>query len=134
MRRAARAGGEGGTLPAGLAVAQLEFLSCVAENPGARPGQLARMLRLAPSSVATLVGGLLRGGLVTRTGGAGPADRGAALTPARADAVDRWQGLNARIVRAAVAAMAPGSAAALAESLPALRELTTAVDALADAP
>jgi hypothetical protein len=32
-------------------VAQLEFLSCLAENPGARPGQLARMLRLAPRRV-----------------------------------------------------------------------------------
>jgi DNA-binding MarR family transcriptional regulator len=135
MRRAARAGGESGTLPAGLAVAQLEFLSCLAENPGARPGQLARMLRLAPSSVATLVGGLLREGLVTRTGGA-PDRRTAVLelTAAGQDAVDRWQELNARIVRAAVAAMAPGSAAALAQALPALRELTAAVDALADAP
>jgi hypothetical protein len=57
MRRAARAQGSGG-LPGGLSVAQLEFLSCLAENPGARPGQLARLLRLAPSSVATLVNGL----------------------------------------------------------------------------
>jgi hypothetical protein len=37
----------------GLSVAQLEFLSCLAENPAARPGQVARLLRLAPSSVAT---------------------------------------------------------------------------------
>lgn len=135
MRRAARAGGDGGALPGGLAVAQLEFLSCLAENPGARPGQLARMLRLAPSSVATLVGGLLREGLVTRTGGA-PDRRTAVLelTAAGQDAVADWQELNARIVRAAVAAMAPGSAAALADSLPALRELTAAVDALADEP
>jgi DNA-binding MarR family transcriptional regulator len=60
MRRAARAQGSGG-LPGGLSVAQLEFLSCLAENPGARPGQLARLLRLAPSSVATLVHALARG-------------------------------------------------------------------------
>jgi DNA-binding MarR family transcriptional regulator len=50
MRRAARA-----TDPAlGLSVAQLELLSCMAEHPAIRPSQLARMLRLAPSSVATL--------------------------------------------------------------------------------
>ena len=50
MRRAARAADPG----SGLSVAQLEMLSCMAENPGSRPGQLARLLRLAPSSVATL--------------------------------------------------------------------------------
>lgn len=67
MRRAARAqgsGGQPGRLPGGLSVAQLEFLSCLAENPGARPGQLARLLRLAPSSVATLVNGISRAQLV----------------------------------------------------------------------
>ncbi len=68
MRRAARAYGPGGALPGGLSVAQLEFLSCLAENPAARPGQVARLLRLAPSSVATLVNGLARAALVVRDG------------------------------------------------------------------
>src|SRR5262250_1124104 len=62
MRRAARAADPG----ANLSVAQLELLSCLAENPGARPGQLARLLRIAPSSEATLAGGLRRAGLFTR--------------------------------------------------------------------
>src|SRR5260370_12856964 len=63
MRRAARAAD-----PAlGLSVAQLELLSCMAEHPGIRPSQLARMLRLAPSSVATLLGGLQAAGYLTRT-------------------------------------------------------------------
>src|SRR5438105_2492386 len=67
MRRAARAAD-----PAlGLSVAQLELLSCITEHPGVRPGQLARMLRLAPSSVATLLGGLQSAGWVLRTPGAG---------------------------------------------------------------
>ena len=58
MRRAARA-----TDPAlELSVAQLELLSCITEHPGIRPSQLARMLRLAPSSVATLLGGLQSAG------------------------------------------------------------------------
>jgi DNA-binding CsgD family transcriptional regulator len=69
MRRTARAAGRDGRLPGGLSVAQLELLSCLADSPGARPSQLARLLRLAPSSVATLVQGLRRAGLVSRTGG-----------------------------------------------------------------
>ena len=63
MRRAARAAD-----PAlGLSVAQLELLSCMAEHPGIRPSHLARMLRLAPSSVATLLSGLQSAGYVMRT-------------------------------------------------------------------
>ena len=65
MRRAARAADPVGK----LSVAQLELLSCLAENPGARPGQLARLLRIAPSSEATLASGLRRAGLITRSGG-----------------------------------------------------------------
>lgn len=133
MRRAARASGPGGALPGGLSVAQLEFLSCLAENPLARPGQLARLLRLAPSSVATLVNGLARTGLVERTGGI--ADRRTAvldLTPAGRDVVADWQAVNARILAAALAELPAASRQSLDSSLPALRELTGAVDALAD--
>jgi DNA-binding MarR family transcriptional regulator len=132
MRRAARAQGSGG-LPGGLSVAQLEFLSCLAENPGARPGQLARLLRLAPSSVATLVHGLAREELVERIGGV--TDRRTAvlsLTPAGAGVVTSWQQVNAQIVTVALGRMEPASRAALEQALPALGELTGAVDALAD--
>ena len=132
MRRAARAQGSGG-LPGGLSVAQLEFLSCLAENPGARPGQLARLLRLAPSSVATLVHGLARDGLIERIGGV--ADRRTAvlsLTEAGATVLASWQQVNAAIVTLAVSRMEPASRAALEQALPALGELTSAVDALAD--
>ena len=104
MRRAARAADPG----AGLSVAQLELLSCLAETPGARPGQLARMLRLAPSSAATLVGGLRQAGLITRAGGEG--DRRTAslrLTPAGEVAVSRWQSLNERLLRAALDMLSP---------------------------
>jgi DNA-binding MarR family transcriptional regulator len=132
MRRAARAQGSGG-LPGGLSVAQLEFLSCLAENPGARPGQLARLLRLAPSSVATLVHALARDQLIERIGGV--ADRRTAvlsLTPAGAGVVASWQQVNAQIVAVAVRRMEPASRAALEQALPALGELTGALDALAD--
>lgn len=131
MRRAARAADPGST----LSVAQLELLSCLAEHPGARPGQIARMLRLAPSSEATLAGGLRRAGLITRAGG--EADRRTAslrLTPAGEMAVTRWQGLNERLLRAALAELAPVSRQALSAALPALRELADAIDSLADAP
>jgi DNA-binding MarR family transcriptional regulator len=132
MRRAARAHGSGG-LPGGLSVAQLEFLSCLAENPSARPGQLARMLRLAPSSVATLVNSLTREQLIERSGGI--ADRRTAvlsLTSGGADVVASWQHVNARILTVALASLESASRDTLALALPALRELTGAVDAIAD--
>jgi DNA-binding MarR family transcriptional regulator len=133
MRRAGRAYGPGGSLPGGMSVAQLEFLSCLAENPAARPGQVARLLRLAPSSVATLVNGLVRAGLVVRSGGV--ADRRTAaldLTAAGRSVLSDWQQVNARILAAAVTALPAASRRSLESSLPALRELTAAVDALAD--
>jgi DNA-binding MarR family transcriptional regulator len=133
MRRAARARGTAGALPGGLSVAQLEFLSCLAENPAARPGQLARLLRLAPSSVATLVNGMVRADLVVRTGGV--ADRRTAVLELTDDGkavVSDWQELNALILAAALRSLSGASRRSLNSSLPALRELTGAVDALAD--
>jgi DNA-binding MarR family transcriptional regulator len=133
MRRAARAAGPDGTLPGGLSVAQLELLSCLADNPGAQPGQVARMLRLAPSSVATLVQGLRRAGLVSRTGG--ELDRRTArllLTSDGTSMVHRWQEVNERILQAAITSLGPASREALDAALPGLRELTGAVDTLAD--
>jgi DNA-binding MarR family transcriptional regulator len=133
MRRAARAAGPGGALPGRLSVAQLELLSCLADNPGAQPGQVARLLRLAPSSVATLVHGLTSAGLVSRT--RGQPDRRTAslvLTAEGAATVGRWQTINERIVQAAIAGLGPASRGALDAALPGLRELTGAVDALAD--
>ena len=133
MRRAARARGPGGSFPGGLSVAQLEFLSCLAENPAARPGQVARLLRLAPSSVATLVNGLAARGLVSRTGGV--ADRRTAtldLTPAGHAVLAEWQDVNEQILAAALTELPAAGRRSLNSSLPALRQLTAAVDALAD--
>lgn len=129
MRRAARAA----ELPPALSVAQYELLSCLAERPGARPGQLARQLRLAPSSVATLVNGLRTAGLVTRDTGDG--DRRTAslrLTPAGDAAVTGWKSLNEELLRMALGSLPAASGEALRAALPALRELVGAVDALAD--
>jgi DNA-binding MarR family transcriptional regulator len=132
MRRAARASD-----PAlGLSVAQLELLSCITEHPGIRPSQLARLLRLAPSSVATLLGGLQSAGYVTRTPGAdSDGDRRTVsldLSEAGAQAVSRWHRVNEDIIQAALAALPHRDRAALREAAPALRDLTASIDAQAD--
>ena len=133
MRRAARAHQALGEAPsATLSVAQLELLSCLAENPGARPGQLGRLLRLAPSSVTTLVNALRSAGLITRVSGPDRRTAELRLTGDGAAAVRRWHAANETIVSAGLGSLPPGSRAALRHALPAFRELTAAIDALAD--
>jgi DNA-binding MarR family transcriptional regulator len=135
MRRAARAAD-----PAlGLSVAQLELLSCMAEHPAIRPSQLARMLRLAPSSVATLLSSLQTAGYVTRTPGGpgadGTGDRRTVsldLSDQGTAAVNRWHQVNEEIIQAALAALPQRDRAALRDAAPALRDLTSSIDALAD--
>jgi len=130
MRRAARAADPSSS----LSVAQLELLSCLAEHPGARPGQLAKLLRLAASSVTTLVNGLRVAGLITRANNS--ADRRSVrldITSTGAAAVAAWQATNQAIVARALGSLPAGSRAALRAALPALRELTAAVDAAVDA-
>jgi len=80
LRRAIRRAARAADPALGLSVAQLELLSCMAENPGVRPSQLARMLRLAPSSVATLLSGLQSAGYVKRTPAGHGAETGAPST------------------------------------------------------
>src|SRR6266516_1291282 len=131
MRRAARQADPG----ANLSVAQRELLSCLAENPGARPGQLARLLRIAPSSEATLASGRRRAGLITRSGG--EEDRRTAslsLTVAGQAAVTRWQQVNERLLRSAITELPPASRDVVESALPALRDLAGLIDTLADAP
>ncbi|MEV0406913.1 MarR family transcriptional regulator [Actinoallomurus sp. NPDC050550] len=130
MRRAARA-----VDPANpLAVAQLELLSAVADEPGIRPGELARRLRLAPNSVTTLANGLHAKGLITRSAG-GRDGRAVALKPTDKglEAVEAWKSTNTSIIEAALASLDESHTRALSGALPALRELTQAVDAMADA-
>lgn len=131
MRRAARAAHPDNP----LSVAQLELLSAVADEPGVRPGLLARRLRLAPNSVTTLVNGLHAKGLITRSAGA--TDGRAVvlhLTDTGQRAVEKWKTTNAAIVHSALGALTPSQHQTLAEALPALRELTQAIDEIADAP
>ena len=129
MRRAWRVEDAGNP----LSVAQLELLTSLGESPGARPGQIARTLRLAPNSVTTLVNGLQGRGLVTR--GEGTGDRRTvrlALTGAGEDAVRRWQATNAAILRDALVDLPEDDRRALTELLPALRDLVVAIDRATD--
>ncbi|MQY20843.1 MFS transporter [Nocardia macrotermitis] len=128
MRRAARAADPANT----LSVAQLELLSCVSEHPGVRPGQLARLLRLAPNSVTTLVNGLQTRDMITRAPGE---DRRAVTLTLTSDgeaAVEAWQATNTDILRTALDDLHPGWQHLLAAAMPALTELTRAIDTLAD--
>lgn len=112
-----------------LSVAQLELLTSLSDHPGARPGQLAQALRLAPNSVTTLVNGLLTRGLVTRADGIG--DRRTVhltLTAAGEAAVHGWQATNAGILRDALRELPGASRQALADLLPVLRDLVEAID------
>ncbi|WP_328601860.1 MFS transporter [Nocardia terrae] len=133
MRRAARATDPANT----LSVAQLELLSCVSEHPGIRPGQLARQLRLAPNSVTTLVNGLVGQDMIVRGSGEAGEDRRAVtltLTAAGHEAVRSWQATNTDILRAALADLHPGWQHLLGAAMPALEELTRAIDTRADSP
>jgi DNA-binding MarR family transcriptional regulator len=129
MRRAARA-----VHPEHpLSVAQLELLACLAEHPGARPGRLARQLRLAPNSVTTLVNALVAQGMVAR--GSGGADRRTValrLTLAGRATLQRWQATNAAILDTALAALPADQQHALRAALPALDRLIDQVDTLTD--
>lgn len=131
MRRSARASDPDNA----LSVAQLELLSCLAENPGARPSHLARLLRLAPNSVTTLVNGLRTRDLITRTGGSG--DRrtvSLTLTDTGSQAVQRWHATNTAILTAALDGLHPAWRHLLTAALPSLYELIHAIDTLAEPP
>lgn len=131
MRRAARA-----TVPDNpLSVAQLELLTCLGDHPGARPSEVARLLKLAPNTVTTLVTGLDRLGMLRRDDN--PADRRAVrltLTGAGAAALGRWQHTNEGILDRAQAGLSADQRDALRTALPALSRLIAEIDAQAEQP
>jgi DNA-binding MarR family transcriptional regulator len=131
MRRAARAADPANP----LSVAQLEVLACVADQPGIRPGRLARQLMLAANSVTTLVNALHTRGLIVRTHAAEDARALALdLTPEGRRAVEGWKAANTAILQAALARLDESHQKVLAEAMPGMRRLAEAVDALADTP
>jgi DNA-binding MarR family transcriptional regulator len=129
MRRAARAADPANP----LSVAQLEVLACVADQPGIRPGRIARQLMLAPNSVTTLVNALHARGLVARTNAAEDARAVALnLTPDGQRSVEAWKATNTAILRTALGLLDRRHQDALAEALEGLSELAETVDALAE--
>lgn len=127
MRRAARLSDPANT----LSVAQLELLSSLAENPGSRPGQLARLLQLRPNSVTTLVNGLEARQLLARS--LSDTDRRAVslvLTPAGERAVRQWQVTNAAILGRALGQLPPPTRSLVSSALPGLSDLVEAIEAM----
>jgi DNA-binding MarR family transcriptional regulator len=135
LRRALRRGARVADPGNSLAVAQLELLSAVTEHPGARPGQLARLLHMRPNTVTTIVNALAAQGMVSRATADG--DRRAVeltATEAGQQAVHAWQATNAAVLHLALSTLPAPQRRALAAAVPALAALASAVDRLADSP
>jgi DNA-binding MarR family transcriptional regulator len=129
LRRGARAADPGNT----LAVAQLELLSAVVEHPGARPGQLARLLNMRPNTVTTIVNALSGRGMLDREMAAD--DKRAVeltVTEAGREAVLSWQATNSAVLHLALSTLPAKQRRSLAAAVPALDALARAIDRLAD--
>jgi DNA-binding MarR family transcriptional regulator len=112
-----------------LPMAQVELLQSLQEQDGARVGELAVALRLAPNSVSTLVLQLVDAGLVRRE--RDPGDRRAArlrLTDAGATRLGDWRRAHERRLAAALATLSPAERAAIGAAVPALTNLVVALD------
>lgn len=135
LRRALRRGARVADPDNPLGVAQLEVLSVLADNPGVRPGQVARVLNMRPNTVTTIVNSLAARGMVSRAV-ANEDRRGIELTATDAgqQAVDTWQATNAAVLHLALSTLPASQRRTLGAAVPALEALATAVDRLADAP
>jgi DNA-binding MarR family transcriptional regulator len=135
LRRALRRGARVADPGNQLSVAQLELLACLAEHPGTRPGQLARLLNLRPNTVTTLVNALVAAAMVTRDA-AGADRRAVALTVTEQGrhAVHAWQATNSAVLNLALSTLTQRERGALARATSALAALAEAVDRLADTP
>jgi DNA-binding MarR family transcriptional regulator len=131
MRKAARA--RAPAMP--LSVAQLELLSLVQEHPGARPGDLAGLLHLAPNSVSTLANAMSSAGMLDRSPGA--TDKRTAeftLTPPGVRLVRQWRTTNAALLQSAIAVLTAPDRQVLTEALPVLERLVAVIDEQAQTP
>lgn len=124
LRRALRRGARGSFPQEHLSVAQLELLHFVDDQPGARAGELAQALRLAPTTVSTLVSQLLDKKSIERV--ADPFDRRAwqlyATRGGRRE-LDRWQEANKQVLREAFYELSVADRRAVERALPALNRL-----------
>jgi len=135
LRRALRRGARVADPDNSLAVAQLELLSALVENPGSRPGQLAHLLHVRPNTVTTIVNALAAHGMLSRV--SSDNDRRAielTATLTGQEAVRKWQATNAGVLHLALSTLPAQQRRALAAAVPALDALARAVDKLADEP
>jgi DNA-binding MarR family transcriptional regulator len=133
LRRALRRGARVADPGNPLAIAQLELLSALTELPGARPGQLARLLHVRPNTVTTIVNALEARGMVRRA--TADDDRRAVeltATDAGQQAVHHWQATNAAVLHLALSTLTAQQRRALTTAAPALQALAQAIDRLAD--
>jgi DNA-binding MarR family transcriptional regulator len=132
MRRGARVADPGND----LSVAQLELLASLAEHPGTRPGQLARLLNLRPNTVTTLVNALTHLGMISREAAAEGDRRTVSLsvTDEGLRAVHAWQATNSAVLNLALSTLTASQRNALTRATPALDALAQAIDRLADTP
>lgn len=133
LRRALRRGARVADPGNPLAIAQLELLSALTELPGARPGQLARLLHVRPNTVTTIVNALEARGMVRRAT-ADDDRRAVELTATHAGqlAVHQWQATNAAVLHLALSTLTAQQRRALTTAAPALQALAQAIDRLAD--
>jgi DNA-binding MarR family transcriptional regulator len=132
VRRRLRRSGRAAVGGAPLSGSQVELLRLVERRPGIGVAEAARELHLAPNTVSTLVRGLSAEELLLRT--PDPLDGRAArleLTARAAARLRRWRDERARVLTAALAALAPADRDALEASLPALDRLLRALEATA---
>ncbi|HTR91673.1 MAG TPA: MarR family transcriptional regulator [Trebonia sp.] len=135
LRRALRRGARVADPANTLAVAQFELLTALAEQPGARPGQLARRLNMRPNTVTTIVNALFAQGMLSRA--IAEDDRRAVeltVTEAGRQAVLAWQATNAAVLNLALSSLPAQQRRALAAAVPALQSLAREIDRLADTP
>jgi DNA-binding MarR family transcriptional regulator len=133
LRRALRRGARVADPDNPLAVAQLEVLSALAEHPGTRPGQLARLLQMRANTVTTIVNALTARGMISRATADG--DRRAVeltVTDAGQQAVHAWQATNAAVLHLALSTLPASQRRALASAVPSLDALARAIDRLAE--
>jgi DNA-binding MarR family transcriptional regulator len=131
MRKAARVRAPG--MP--LSVAQLELLSLVQESPGARPGDLAGLLRLAPNSVSTLANAMVSAGMLNRFPGATDKRTVEFTLTAQGDRlVGQWRTTNESLLLSAIAALGAPDQEILTQALPVLQRLVTVINEQAQSP
>ena len=135
LRRAMRKAARARTPAMPLSVAQLELLSIVQENPGARPGDLAVLLHLAPNSVSTLANALTIAGMLDRSPGATDKRTVAfTLTAQGAHFVRQWRSTNTALLHSAIAALNSPDRQILATAMPVLEHLVALIDEQAQTP